>query len=227
MNKKTFLQSLRSGLNRMGIADVEEIIRDYENHFDAETAHGKSEPEIARELGDLKQILADFAPEKSDLKPAGRGAAITGLIVADFFVWIFLLVMLVGVFVPIGLGIAGFGLGVYYLAMMDFVAVFPQLSLPVSLLFGLTFLALGCWGFCATYFYGRFVGKTIRGYSRWGKRVLGTENPPAPEKPASPFWKKTAMISGMAFAIFLVAAYAVAAASAGNLEFWHVWHWFE
>jgi len=227
MNKKAFIQSLRSGLDRMGIADAEDVVRDYETHFDTELAQGKSEQEIAKELGDVRQILADFAPEKPIESAPGRGAALAGLILADLFVWMILAVLMLGIFIPIGLGVGGLGTGIYFFSQMDFISVFPAMPIPVSLCFGLTFLALGFWGFSATYFYARFLRLTLRKYSRWGQRVLGKANPPLPWKSPSAFWKTTFSVSGLAVAILFVLACVIAAASAGGLEFWHVWHWFE
>jgi len=60
MNKSEFLQKFKEKLK--GIPEIEktEIIADYLEHFDVGTSEGKSEEEVAKDLGDPVQIAKLF-----------------------------------------------------------------------------------------------------------------------------------------------------------------------
>ncbi|MEL7604337.1 MAG: DUF1700 domain-containing protein [Bacillota bacterium] len=64
-----FLDKLSGALGSMSAAQKKEILADYREHFEAGLADGKSEEEIARALGDPKQIgrmyQADYAVERA------------------------------------------------------------------------------------------------------------------------------------------------------------------
>ena len=64
-----FLEKLSGALGSMSAAQKKEILADYSEHFEAGLADGKSEAEIARALGDPKQIghmyQADYAVERA------------------------------------------------------------------------------------------------------------------------------------------------------------------
>lgn len=64
-----FLDKLSGALGSMSAAQKKEILADYREHFEAGMADGKSEAEIARALGDPKQISrmyqADYAVERA------------------------------------------------------------------------------------------------------------------------------------------------------------------
>ena len=57
MNRMEFVQVLRRSLSgKMSYQEVNEHIEYYENYFDTELAHGKSEREILEKLGDPRLI---------------------------------------------------------------------------------------------------------------------------------------------------------------------------
>ncbi|MFA7724702.1 MAG: DUF1700 domain-containing protein [Candidatus Izemoplasmatales bacterium] len=228
MTKKTFIETLKNGLAKMNISDSAEIIRDYETHFTNELAKGKSEEEIASEIGDIEQILADFSPQPTiKTHVNGRGALLIGLTISDFFVFLFFIIASIMIFIPIALFASGSAIGVYYVCGLKMVSIFPNMPYGIGLLFGITFLFLGLIGLAATYFYARFLTKMIRQYSLWHHMVVSkTEKPVLIFSRPSKIMSKMLLISSFGFIIFGVFAYIVAAVVAGNLGFWHVWHWF-
>ena len=56
MTKSEYIQSLRATLKRLPLEEIEDIIYDYEEHFQIGLSKGKTEEEIAKELGDPKSI---------------------------------------------------------------------------------------------------------------------------------------------------------------------------
>lgn len=63
MNRTEFLNGLNNQLSRIPQADRDEILYDYEEHFSIGLEHGKTEEEIAKDLGDPKAIARQFAAD--------------------------------------------------------------------------------------------------------------------------------------------------------------------
>lgn len=59
MNKLTFLEELRYDLKNLSAKDREEIIQDFEEHFEIGRTEGKTDEEIIRSLGSPQQIAKD------------------------------------------------------------------------------------------------------------------------------------------------------------------------
>ena len=66
MTKNEFLSTLAAELKRRTIADTDEIVSEYEQHFTFKMADGYSEEEIVAKLGDPVLIAAQFEPAASD-----------------------------------------------------------------------------------------------------------------------------------------------------------------
>jgi len=56
MNRVEFLRELKKTISSMTSSEKEDIVRDYEEHFDAGSREGKTEEEIARALGNPRVI---------------------------------------------------------------------------------------------------------------------------------------------------------------------------
>lgn len=60
MNKLTFLEELQYYLRNLSAEDKEEIIQDFEEHFEMGRAEGKTDEEIVRSLGSPQQIAKEL-----------------------------------------------------------------------------------------------------------------------------------------------------------------------
>jgi len=71
MNKQEFLQKIRSALQGLAPAEIDEILADYGNHFDESVANGRSEEATAAALGDPiwlgQEHVADMRHETGGL----------------------------------------------------------------------------------------------------------------------------------------------------------------
>lgn len=78
MNKKEYVSALRAQLKRLPSDDVEEIVKEFETHFDIGVSEGKTESEIAAKLGSPEEVakiyLGDSVPD-FDVAAAGNAAA--------------------------------------------------------------------------------------------------------------------------------------------------------
>ncbi len=67
MNRTEFVQTLRRSLSgKMSYQEVNEHIEYYENYFDTESAHGKTESEILEKLGDPRLIAKTILQTSGD-----------------------------------------------------------------------------------------------------------------------------------------------------------------
>ena len=73
MTEKEYLAHLASELRKKGVADCEEIVSEYEQHFAFKRADGFSEEEIAAKLGSPASVAAQFERGEKEGKEAGSG----------------------------------------------------------------------------------------------------------------------------------------------------------
>jgi uncharacterized membrane protein len=103
MTRAEFLTRLKRGLVGMPIATIDDIVADYEAHFNDAQEAGRSESEVAAALGDPERLAREQRAEqgvrrwqetKNPSAAAGAVFAILGLGAIDIF---FLLPLLMGV----------------------------------------------------------------------------------------------------------------------------------
>ena len=131
MTRAEFLSRLRLNLGGLPKEKIDEVIADYESHFQEGLSAGRSEEEVAAALGDpqrlARELRADIGfrrweTERSPGSLLGVIAALVGLATLDLFFLLPVLGILVGIFcalaaASIGLFVAGCALLLY--------AIFP------------------------------------------------------------------------------------------------------
>lgn len=117
MNKKEFLRVLRDELRHLTQSEIEEIVYDYEEHFIVGLERGKTEEEIAKELGDPKKIAKSYKVsafiEKATNDPSATNIfkAIIATMAIGFFNLAFVLGPFMGV-VGVLIGLFGASIGI-------------------------------------------------------------------------------------------------------------------
>ena len=237
MNKANYLKELESLLRTNNAEDVDDIIAEYDVHFQRKMADGFSEEEIAARLGKPKEIAEQFkgvtTPRSGNA--AGRMALAAGVYFGDIFVGSFFIVLYACIF---ALGVTAVSTAFASLCIIAR-PVLPiwVMEIPVMPYSGSLLLAVSLFGFSAlsavaTMYCYRFTRRTGNAYVRWHNNTLRDEKyPPIAIFPlvgdvARRKLRATAIISLFIFGIFLVVGYIVLATSAGSVEFWHVWNWF-
>lgn len=106
MTRNAFIRRLRAGLKGMPQADVEDIVADYEAHFEAGLAEGRSEEEVAEALGNPGRLArelrfeAGFRNWEADRSPASAWGAILafmGLATIDILILLPIVLPVIGV----------------------------------------------------------------------------------------------------------------------------------
>ena len=238
MTKREFMEKLTRELENRRVADAEDIIEEYRQHFEFKLADGYSQEEIAAKLGDPAALAAQFA-ESGEGKSAGAGSRIlvrVGLGFVDLLEgMIFLMLLAFGLVLTAAT--AAFAVSGVCLAvgsgMFEPVAPMPY---GAALLLGLALLALSVLTATGCTWYGVYLRQSVRMYFRFrstaiaraeGRAVLPAASPrPRLSGAKARRLRKTARISLTAFAVLFVAALVASMLLAGAFEFWHAWGWF-
>lgn len=106
MKRNEFIKRLRGGLKGMPQDDIAEIVADYESHFEAGVAEGRSEEEVAAALGNPSRLARELRLEagiknwESDRSPSSAWAAILafmGLATIDILILLPIVLPVLGV----------------------------------------------------------------------------------------------------------------------------------
>lgn len=84
MNKQSFMYNLDGALARLKPEERKDILADFEEHFANGMASGKSEEEVARELGDPVALAAQYTEGLPEPKPPVKASGVAQGILAAF-----------------------------------------------------------------------------------------------------------------------------------------------
>ncbi len=234
MTKTEYLDQLRLELKKNSVADMEDIISEYEQHFAFKLADGYPEEEIAAKLGSPKTIAAQFDGLKDTGKPSAGAGFFTKFALAFtaiFETMFYILFLAWNILLGASAAAAGV-LGIALIGYFNVAGLIPYMPYPGSLLFGLSILGLaGIFGAATVYCFA-FLKQMIKASVRWHKNMIsGNTLPPLPWNPQ--FRAKTKrtlrtvmLLSVTVFGVLFVIAMVVLMLEAGALGFWHHWNWF-
>lgn len=150
MTKEHFLQALNEQLQKLPNDERQEILRDYEEYFEAAKLEGKSDAEVLASLGSPKQIakelLATYYVEELEKSPSTSNIfrAMWAGIGLGFLNIVFVLGPFVGIVgVLFGFWIAAFSLVVSPLLVLAGVAFTAATFSPFDFFVSLTFCGIG------------------------------------------------------------------------------------
>ena len=241
MTKAEYLKQLKKALKRNGVADIDEIINEYSQHFDCKLAEGSSEEEIAARLEAPSEIALQFNLNEDVHTPQKKSTAFKWIIncimpilsIVDFSV--VLTMVCYGICaIASSAAVAASGAAI----VLGNVSTVPQgMSVPempaaasilsciclmafALLLFisGILIFKLGIYCFASFYrFWYNCVAASPKGklnfprFKSKTKRVLSI----------------VSAIAAVVFILSLAAVYMYLASYTGSIEFWHVLGWFE
>jgi hypothetical protein len=234
MTKQEYLNELKAELNKNVVADAEDILGEYEQHFLFKLADGFSEEEIAARLGAPVQIAAQYAgiPGEKKVKGGKKFFLVLWLSVIGIFE-----AMLYGAFLSfIGAlfcaSLVPAALGVELIAGLNYLNILPPMPYGGAIVFGITLLAASVTLFVFAIYCLAYLRQMIRASRRWRRNMLNDEA--LPQLPLSPQFKpKTRralrsilLWSVLIYAIGFVAGYAILTIYTHSFGFWHALGWF-
>lgn len=178
LNKNQFLQMLKEELKGLPEEEVQEILGDYQEHFDIGLSEGRSEKDIAMALGNprviAKELKANYfvnqASESFTLSHFFQ--ALMATIGLGFFNLLFVLGPVLGLFgIIMGIGASGIALvftGFYVLVM----GVIHIQQLLLAIFLSLSFISAGLIITLLVYEGTRWLLKLIVGYLKWNLNII-------------------------------------------------------
>ena len=236
MTKREFMTRLTMELLARNVADPNDVVEEYEQHFDFKLKDGYSEEEIAERLGDPAMIAKQFcesnAPKQSiKNKPLVIASLCLFILLAGL---LFVLLVAWG-FVMIAGGASLAGLSAFLISGVDF-PLLPIMPYWCKAIFAPACMALAVLTAVACVYYAAFLRQLIRCFNRIGQNMVASASGGAvlPNLPINPQFsgkakrrlRTIALIALIAFAVFFVLGFVACVFSADNLEFWHTWGWF-
>ena len=237
MTKSEFMEGLERALRQKQIADVKEVIQEYEEHFAFKLADGFSEEEIAAKLGDPVAIADQFDTDTIEVGGSGSpgitrlGLSLTGLVAGLFFLLLAAWGMVVAIFSLISGATA-----VALIANLNIWTLIPPMPYQSALLFGIAMAMLSILSALALIWYLTLLRQMTRVYGRFHHNTMAAAlgKPILPSIALYPSFQPKvkrrlrcmAMIAFSLFAVSFTLGMLVSMLSTGSLGFWHTWGWF-
>lgn len=214
MTKDQFLETLKQGLKKHNIKDVDDIVSDYQDYFVQQLALGKSESDIAAKLGDIKGIIQDYIESGTSAKKRWFDLVTVG------FVAIPILIIMYGLLVVfMGATLATWAIGIYYLFRLDTLSFMPEIPLGVHLLYVLLMLTWSIFFFSLSIrFAATTKSMTTQYLVKQAIRIGDYE--------IKKIYIKLFNCSLIIGLILFVVVYIISAIVAKDFQYWHVWNWF-
>ena len=239
MTRLEFLEKLAAELKRKNVADAADVIEDYRWHFIFKLADGYSEEEVSAKLGDPEEIAAQYEAEPHRGGSVKKVPTAIGLGVADFFFGV-LCILLYAWEIVMGALVIAFGAAAVALLTgirESPIVYIPQMPYHCAVILSIAFAALTVLSLVGTVYFFGFIRQLMRAFGRFHKNTLASASGRAvlPSLPVYPQFsakvkrrlKKLAMTALAVFAVCFIIGFIVSAISAGSIQFWHTWRWFD
>lgn len=235
MDKKTYLTILRNELKKVGVAEIDDIINEYTDHFDSKQKLGKTEEEIANKLASPEYIAKEYAQSidpKNTNPNYGKITMTIGLGFIDI-IMVMILIVLIGWVIVLGVfSITLIVLCFLLFTNLNIVELIPYLPYYGKVLIGLSTLSLSVLSGLGTIYSFIYIKQWTKVYLRWHKNMLNNGIYPKlslnPEKVVDKInLRLLMMISLILFGSFLIITMILLMIDANAFEFWHEWNWFQ
>lgn len=232
MNKSEFLEILNEELKKNKVNDREEIIADFNEHFDYKLEEGKTELDVIRKIGNPVEIANDYKKYDSRSNLAEDKIIKIGLVFSDFFTYFFLFLVWLSLFVLAVMSLTFLLTSILLISSINIAGLIPSLPYISSLIFGISMLGLTLITFVGTVFLVVYAKQWHKAYQRWRKNAKnGNIFPsisiyPNPSKKLATKLKLANIIGTITFLVMMTIGYIVSASLAGSFQFWHIWEWF-
>jgi len=214
MNKQEFLSNMEKELKKRNVTDVEDIIEDYREYFDQHIALGQKEEDISSFIGNIKSIIEDYVvvDQKNHKK---WFELVTVSVIA-----LPLLILSYGILVvTAGSAVAFWAIAIYYLFDVSSFSFMPLIPLIPKIFYVLLALSVSVLMFSfSVRYYGMLNSMTKQYIVKQTIRIGDYLIPPV--------YRKIFKISVICFIILFITTFIVSVISAGTIQYWHEWQWF-
>lgn len=187
MNRVEFMETLRDELRGFPENEIADILYDYEEHFEIGISKGKTEEEIAKELGNPRNIAKSYRVSSrinaAEANPSTKNLfkAILAAVPLGFFNLVFVLGPFIGIVgllagvYAIGLSFSVTGIGLFFGTFLEpffsgYINVGPYPIVSIS--FGIGFAALGILILIGCFYLTKYLYNVIIRYLRWNIKII-------------------------------------------------------
>lgn len=236
MKQMEFIKILTKSLKENSVSDVNEIIEDYNDHFEYKLLDGYTEEEISRKLGDPQELATQYESDYVATVQTNKVITYFGLSVTDFFAAIFIIILCGWIIVSFATSLVSLAIfGTLFTGITPF-SWFPTMPYWCGAIISIWFLSFFVLMLVVTYYSYLYLRQLIKALSRFNKNSINQAqgNPILPSVGTTPILnkktsrviRKTIQLSLSAFAISLILGFLVCWIVSGNIEFWHAFGWF-
>lgn len=237
MNRKEYMGQLTNELRMRHVPDIEDILAEYEQHFDFKLAEGCSEEEIANRLAKPAAIAEEFLADHADSPSSQQSSKVlvrTGLVLADvlavtLYVLLWSWILVIGTF-----ALAATVLGIYLLGNLNIAGLIPVMPYAGAVLFGISCLGLGVLSGVGTIYSYLYVVQWSKVYVSWhkhkwseGRHSSDQTRHPNISNELQRRLRNISIISLLVFGLALLISMFYMFAYTGFKPFWHELGWFQ
>ncbi len=237
MTKNEYLAQLINELKKNDVADADDIVSEYEQHFAFKMADGFSEEEISAKLGNPAALASQFERNTNIEKIHGKKAmTIIGLIFTDIFTGAFIAVLFAWEAIMAAFSLACAAVTICLFGGLNIYSLIPPMPYWCGAVFGLSIAALAVLVSTCCIYFAAFMRQLMRSYVRFHHNAIAIASgdavlPPLAINPqfsarANRRIRTVALLSLAIFGACFVLGMIVSIISSGTLGFWHAWGWF-
>lgn len=232
MTKNEYLNELRKELKLNNANDIEDIIAEYDGHFEFKMEEGLTEEEIAKKLSSPKEIAKEYASDKNNNDAFNKGLRVSFLSAVSIPMGAIYALIWCSVVVLAGFAISCATLGVCLITTTNIAGLIPYIPYFPALVLGIACLGLAILSAIGTYYMFMYVCRWGKIYIRWCKNVANNSRYPSiskhPQisKKVSSKLKLIAIVGLVCFVSAFVLGYVLMCIASKSIQPWHVWNWF-
>lgn len=187
MSRKEYLDRLKAYLQGLPLDEIQDILSDYEEHFDIGISKGKSEEEISRELGDPREIANNYRTtykpnyNKNNYNMNSSNDNTKKILITLLLIGFNLTVVLAPFMTLVALLISSYaiafslivgGITIFFGFPITIFTPIPSPHILTSISFGIGLLALGALGIILSIYLTKGFYKLVVKYIQWNVEVI-------------------------------------------------------
>lgn len=231
MTKEEFINELRKELKHHNIDEIEDIITEYEQHFEFRLEEGLTEEEITKKLSSPKEIAKEYEESVTSDNGSMKSMKKIGIIIISIPLTLVYLLMLLATLVLGIFSIACVITSVCLVLNVNIANLIPYMPYLISLILGISFLGLALASGIGTYYMFKYIIEWGKEYLKWCKGVINgyyvaIKGRPKISKGLSVKLNFFSIVGVVCFVSAFVAGYVLMIIVSKSFEPWHVWNWF-
>ena len=218
MNRQEFLNELNRELIKQEIDEPEEIIEEFNEHFESKLSEGLTEERIIKKLESPKNIAKEYAEQNTKNEDKIKRNIIKGIALGclSAFIGVIFVVLFCAVLIIAAFTLACLVFGFCSITTLNIGGIMPAVPAAAGVFAGLALLSLALVSAIGTIFCWLYAVQWVKAYVRWHNNLLFSRFV-YPSVSAHPWVKKftgnqlkfALMIGVFSFVVFCATAFLI------------------